>query len=86
MLLTLTLIVIAIVVLALAGYLIAVAAALIRARRNVANLAGGLEAIAGQVAPLGDQLKTTNAALGELLDALGTVDHHLLGVARLLRG
>jgi len=86
MLLTLTLVVIAIVVLALAGYLIAVAAALMGARRNVARLAGGLETIASQVAPLGDQLNTTNAALGELLEALGTVDHHLLGVARLLRG
>jgi len=85
MLLPLTLVVIAIVVLALAGYLIAIAVALIRARRNVARLAGGLEAIASQVQPLGDQLKTTNAALGELLAALATVDHHLLGVARLLR-
>ncbi|HYS92290.1 MAG TPA: hypothetical protein VEL48_02570, partial [Candidatus Acidoferrales bacterium] len=62
------------------------ARALVAARRNVAQLAGGLEAIAGQVAPLGDRLRPINAALGELLAALAIVDHHLLGVARVLRG
>ena len=86
MLLPLTLVVIGLVVLALAGYLIAVAVALIKARRNVAQLAGGLEAVAGHVAPLPERLGPINAALAELLATLGVVDRHLLGVARVLRG
>jgi hypothetical protein len=86
MLLPLTLVVIGLVVAALAGYLVAVAVALVRARRNVAQLAGGLEAIAGHVAPLQDRLGPINAALAELLATLDVVDRHLLGVARVLRG
>lgn len=86
MLLSLTLIVIGLVVAALAGYLIAVAIALVKARRNVAKLAGGLEAVAAHVAPLQGRLGPINAALGELLSTLDVVDRHLLGVARVLRG
>lgn len=86
MLLALTLIIVALVVVALAGYLIAVAVALIRARRNVSQLASGLEAIAGHVGPLKDRVVPINTALSDLLAALATVDRHLLGVARILRG
>jgi hypothetical protein len=86
MLVSLTLIVVALVVVALAGYLIAVAVALIGARRNVSQLASGLEIIAGHVEPLKDRLVPINTALGDLLAALATVDRHLLGVARILRG
>jgi hypothetical protein len=86
MLLPLTLVVTGLVVAVLAGYLVAVATALVRARRNVAQLAGGLEAIAGHVAPLHDRLGPINTALGELLAGLDAVDRHLLGVARVLRG
>jgi hypothetical protein len=86
MLLALTLLVVALVVLALAGYLIAVAVALIGARRNVARLASGLEVIAGHVGPLKERIVPINTALGELRAALATVDRHLLGVARILRG
>ncbi len=86
MLLPLTLVVVGLVVTVLAGYLIAVAVALVRARQNVAQLAGGLEAVAGHVSPLGDRLGSANAALGELLATLDVVDRHLLGVARVLRG
>ena len=86
MLLPLTLVVTGLVVLALAGYLIAVAVALIAARRNVAQLAGGLEAVAGHAAPLSERLGPINAALAELLATLDVVDRHLLGVARVLRG
>jgi hypothetical protein len=86
MLLPLTLIVVGLIVLVLAGYLIAIAVALVRAWRNVAQLATGLEAIAGHGAPLRDRLGPINAALTELLATLEIVDRHLLGVARLLRG
>ena len=86
MLLTLTLVVIGLVVAALAGYLIAVAVALVKARRNVAQLAGGLEVVAGHVALLPERLGPINVALAELLATLDVVDRHLLGVARVLRG
>jgi hypothetical protein len=86
MLLPLTLVVIGLVVAVLAGYLIAVAVALVKARRNVAQLAGGLEAITGHVTPLQDRLGPINATLAELLATLDVVDRHLLGVARVLRG
>ena len=86
MLLTLTLVVVALVVVALAGYLIVVAVALVKARRNVSKLASGLEAIAGHVGPLRDRIVPINTALSDLLAALATVDRHLLGVARILRG
>lgn len=86
MLLPLTLAVIAAVILALAGYLVAIAVALARARRNVAQLAAGLEAVAGHVEPLRERLDPVNFALAELLVSLSIVDRHLLGVARVLRG
>jgi hypothetical protein len=35
---------------------------------------------------LKDRVVPINAALGDLLAALATVDRHLLGVARILRG
>ncbi|MBA3761217.1 MAG: hypothetical protein H0X07_11880, partial [Gemmatimonadales bacterium] len=52
MLLTLTLITVALVVLALAGYLIAIAWALLQAKRSVAAIADGLEAVVGTTQPL----------------------------------
>ena len=52
MLLTLTLITVALVVVALAGYLIAIAWALLQARRSVAGIADGLEAVVGTTQPL----------------------------------
>jgi hypothetical protein len=85
-LLGLTLVVIAVVVVVLAGYLVAIAVALGRARQNVARLADGLEAVAGQVGPLGDRVTPINAALVGLLGALGAVDGHLVAMARILRG
>ncbi len=47
MLVTLTLITVALVVLALAGYLIAIAWALLDTRKSVAAIADGLEAVRG---------------------------------------
>ena len=60
MLLTLTLITVALVVLALAGYLIAVAWALRDASRSVAAIADGLEAVQRHTAPVGEKLTTIN--------------------------
>lgn len=82
----LTVLAVAIVVLVLAIYLFLIGLALRRANRHAAALAGGLEAIALNTAPLPEHLTTINGALGTLLSGLDAVDQHLRGVVRLLRG
>lgn len=85
MLLTLTLITVALVVLALAGYLILIAVALTRAKRSVAAIAEGLEAVAGHAEPLPDRLETINGALSSLLHGLRSADGHLVRAARVFK-
>ena len=58
MLLTLTLVTVALVVLALAGYLIAIAWALLDTRKSVAAIADGLEAVRSHTAPLPETSST----------------------------
>lgn len=77
MLLTLTLITVALVVVALAGYLIAILWALVGAKRSVAAIADGLEVVAGHTTPLPEKLTTINSALGTLLSGLRAADAHL---------
>lgn len=77
MLVTLTLITVALVVLALATYLIAIAAALLGTRRSVIAIADGLEVVAGHTAPLPVKLATINGALSQLLEGLRLADGHL---------
>ncbi len=81
----LTLGLVAVVVVVLAGHLILIAAALIRANRNLAKLVGGLEAIRDNTAPLGADLTTINGAAVTLRDGLLAVDEHLREIARLVR-
>jgi hypothetical protein len=81
----LTLITVGLVVLALAGYLIAVAWALNDARRSVKAIADGLEAVAGHTAPLGEKLTIINGALSALRDGLRSVDGHLGRAAGVFR-
>ena len=85
MLLTLTLITVALVVAALAGYLIAIAVALVGAKRSVAAIADGLEAVAGHTEPLPDKLTTINGALVQLLIGLRAADGHLGRVATVFK-
>ena len=85
MLLTLTLITVLLVVLALAGYLIAIAMALVAARRSVAAIADGLEAVAGHTQPLPEKLTTINGALTQLLAGLQAADRHLGRVATVFK-
>lgn len=73
------------IVLVLAGYLIAIAWALFQAKRNVARLADGLEAIAAQVAPAGERITTIDGALGQLVADITAVDQHLGGAATAFR-
>ncbi len=85
MLLTLTLIIAALVVLALAGYLIGIAWALLQANKSVAAIADGLEAVAGHTRPLPDKLTTINGALVQLSAGLRAADGHLGRAATVFR-
>ena len=66
MLVTLTLVIVALVVLALAGFLALVAFALLDARKSVGAIADALEAVAAHTTPLEQKLVTINGALGAL--------------------
>ena len=81
MLLPLTLVTVALVVLALAGYLIGIAWALLGAARSVAGIADGLEAVRDHTRPLGEKLTTVNGALGALLGGLEAADRHVGDIA-----
>ena len=85
MLLTLTLITVALVVIALAGYLIGIAWAMLGARKSVAAIADGLEAVAGHTQPLPEKLTTINGALGALLGGLRAADGHLGRAAKVFK-
>jgi len=85
MLLTLTLITVFLVVLALAGYLAAVAWALRDASRSVAAIADGLEAVRDHTVPVDEKLATINGALSALAGGLKAVDGHLGAAARVFR-
>lgn len=78
----LTLVVVAVIVLALAGHLIAIAWALIGARRNVARLADGLEAVAEHTAVLEDRVTAVDGALRRVDYHFAAVDEHLVAAAR----
>ena len=77
MLIILTLITVALVVIALAGYLIGIVVQLSAAKRSIAAIADGLEAVAGHTAPLPEKLTTINGALVQLLAGLQSADGHL---------
>lgn len=84
----LTIIATTIVVVVLAFYLIAI---LVTVRRvggpessDLGQLAGGLEVIQQQTAPLPQDMTTINGALVELLATLRAVDDHLSATARAL--
>ena len=85
MLLTLTLIIVALVVLVLAGALAFVAVALMDARRNVTAIADALEATARNTGPLEQKLVTINGALSALGGGLSAADGHLGRAARAFR-
>ncbi|CAN5372162.1 hypothetical protein BH23GEM4_BH23GEM4_02770 [soil metagenome] len=77
----LTLIVALAIVLVLAGYLIAVAWALLQAKGNVARLGDGLEAIAGHTEPLTERITTIDGALRDVATGFAAVERHLGGAA-----
>ena len=73
------------IVVVLASYLVAIAAALLRANRNLTKLVGGLEASRENTAPLAGDLGAINQAATVLRDGLLAVDARLGGVLRLVR-
>ena len=77
---------VSVIVVTLAGHLILIAVALIRANRNLTKLVGGLEAVRDNTAPLGADLTTINGAAVALRDGLLAVDEHLRDIAMLVRG
>ena len=83
---TLTLGSIGVVVGTLAGYLIAVAVALLRANRNLAELIPRLQAVRDNAAPLSQDLTTVNEALSGLRDRLARVDGNMDEIARSVHG
>lgn len=85
MLLTITLVIVLLVVLALAGFLALVAWALVDARRSVAQIADALEEVAAHTTPLEQKLVTINGALSALAGGLQVADHNLGRAARAFR-
>lgn len=85
MLLVLTLVTAALVVIALAGYLIAIAWALNDARKSVRAIADGLEAVRGHTEPLAQKLTAINGGLAALLGGLKSADGHLARAAKVFR-
>ncbi len=81
----LTLGLVAVIVVVLAGYLVLIAVALLRANRNLDRLAGGLEAVRDNTASLGPDISTINDAAATLNDGLLRIDNHLKGVNRSLK-
>ena len=76
---------VALVVVALAGYLIAIAWELLDTRRSVAAIADGLEVVRDHTGPLPEKLTTINGALGALLGGLEAADRHLGRAAPVFR-
>lgn len=85
MLTFLTLLLVGLVVLALAGYLIGVALALLHTRRSVTRIADALETTARQTQPLEGKLVTINGALSALANGLEAADQHLGRAARVFK-
>ena len=72
------------IVLVLVVYLVLIILALWRAGSHLAALAGGLQQVVDNTAPLEAHLTTINGALGALDEGLDSVDANLVGVAEVL--
>lgn len=81
----LTIVALAVVIVVIAGYLLAIIASLRRAARDLWQLAEGLEAVEANTRPLAQHLSAINGAAGQVLGGLKQADEHLQGVAVVLR-
>jgi hypothetical protein len=82
MLITITLVIVSLVVVALAGFLAMCALALLDARKSLSAIADALEAAARHTSPLEPKLVTINGALSALAGGLDAADQHLGRAAR----
>jgi hypothetical protein len=78
----LTLLITAAVVGVVAAYLVQIAVALTRANNNLSKLAGGLEAIRRNTAPLAGDLGSINSAAVAVRDGLTAADANLVKVIK----
>jgi hypothetical protein len=81
-LLTVTIIVVALVVVVLVFHLLGIILSLYRAGNHLKKLAGGLQVIVDNTVPLEQHVTTINGALGQLNEGLESVDNHLVGTAK----
>lgn len=80
----LTLIVTGLVVAVLVVYLVGIIVALRRAGNHLQALVDRLEKVADDTAPLEGRVTAINERLRRLREGLGSVDDHLVGIARVL--
>jgi hypothetical protein len=80
-----TLVIVGLLVTVLVIYLILIIVALRRAGNQLKTLAGGLQKIVDDSAPLSGKLGTINSALSTLQGGLSSVDNHLINVAKVLK-
>ena len=80
-----TLVIVGAVVLVLVVYLLGIIVALWRAGDELAGLAGVLQKVVADTAPLADHVGFVNGGLSQLRAGLHSVDEHLVGVARVLK-
>ncbi len=80
-----TLVIVGLLVIVLVVYLVGIILALRRAGSELERLAGGLQKIVDDTAPLTAQVGTVNDALRRLHAGLRSVDHHLVGIAWAMR-
>lgn len=80
-----TLIIVGLLVLVLVIYLVLIIVALRRAGTHLENLAGGLQKIVDDTAPLSGNVTTINGALTQLHGGLSAVDGHLVAIAKVLK-
>ncbi|CAN5370611.1 hypothetical protein BH23BAC2_BH23BAC2_13940 [soil metagenome] len=80
-----TLVIVGLLVIVLVIYLILIIVALRRAGSQLKALAGGLQKIVDDSAPLAGKIGTINSALTSLQGGLSSVDNHLINVAKDLK-
>jgi len=80
-----TVVIVALVVLILVLYLVLIIFHLRRGGTRLEKLVGGLEKIENDAAPLSGKVEVINGALTELHKGLGSVDGHLITIAKVLK-
>lgn len=80
-----TVIIVALVVLILVMYLLLIIYHLWRGGNHLEKLAGGLQKVENDAAPLKEKVDIINGALTQLNQGLGSVDGHMVNIAKVLK-